>query len=332
MSVLKGGVLAWKKAGYPLIERGPVSSLFGRILVPLDGSEASEAVLYQAERLLCGRKGEVILFHSWDSAGAESGTAEEAEDYLKRIEERLTSIGAPVVRRLVARGPVGQSLPDAIRRENVSLVAMSSHGRETSPGEPVAATVEELLKGSRVPIFVARSFRPGASGEVVPSECEAPTIRRILVPLDGSSYSEAVLPYAKELGHLLGSRIIILHVAQDGSDVPGKFWGPLPPGESLGPPPGEDARPADRIEYMARTFAAAGLDTMTLHLAGDPITSILDFARPSAADLIAMTTHGQSGLAKILFGSIAERVLREAVLPTLVVRSDSPAAPQVEGV
>jgi len=64
VSVLKGGVAAWRAAGYPIVDRTPVSSLFGRVLVPLDGSSASEAVLYQAERLLCGKKGEVILFHA----------------------------------------------------------------------------------------------------------------------------------------------------------------------------------------------------------------------------------------------------------------------------
>lgn len=317
---------AWKLAGYPVVDRGPVSSLFGRILVPLDGSNASEAVLYQAERLLCGRKGEVLLFRSWDPEGAATESLESAEDYLHQIQERLHSGGAQVVRRILGRGPIGHSLPEALTAENVSLVAMSSHGRETSPFEPVAATVEEVLSRSRVPILVARSFRPSASGEFIPSECEAPTIQRILVPLDGGSACESVLPYARELGQMFGARIIILHVAQDGSEEPGRSWGALPPGESLGPPPGEGATPAQRIAYAARTFSFAGLETMTLAAGGDPIRSILEFARPSAADLIAVTTHGQSGLAQLLTGSVALQLLREAVLPTLLVRSDARGA------
>ena len=105
IKVLQGGVDAWKKAGYPIVDRAPVSSLFGRILVPLDGSEASEAVLYQAERLLCGRKSEVILFHSWSADSPDFGTLEAAEDYLKTVQGRLSSQGAQVLRRLVHRGP-----------------------------------------------------------------------------------------------------------------------------------------------------------------------------------------------------------------------------------
>ena len=87
--------------------------------------------------------------------------------------------------------------------------------------------------------------------------------------------------------------------------------------------PGTDATPDQRIEFAARTFSSAGLDTLAMNVGGEPITSILEFARPSAVDLIAMTTHGRTGLSKLLMGSVAQKVLREAVLPTLVVRSDA---------
>jgi len=323
---LQGGVDAWRKAGYPIVDRGPVSSLFGRILVPLDGSAASEAVLYQAERLLCGRKSEVLLFHGWDADSPAFATLEAAEDYLKSIQERLSSEGAQVLRRIVRKGPLTETLLETIERERVSLVALSSHGRETSSRAGVADPVESLLKGSPVPIFVARAYRPGGDGDPLPAECEAPSIRRILVPLDGSSTCESVMPYARELGQLLGALIVILHVSPEQNAEPGNFLGSRFSGRPLGPPPGTDASPAERIEYAARTFSAAGLETMTLNLGGDPVTAILDFARPSAVDLVAMTTHGRTGLSKLLMGSVAEKVLKEAILPTLLVRSGAAGA------
>ena len=317
---------AWRKAGFPIVDRGPVSSLFGRILVPLDGSEAAEAVLYQAERLLCGQKGDVILFHSWDPDAPAFPNRVSAEEYLNRVRDRLSS-GARAARILVGEGPIARSLADAVEAERATLVAISSHGRETGPREPVAAVLEDILKASPVPLFVARAFRPAGTGDPVPSECEAPTIRRILVPLDGSSTCEAIMPYAKELATLLGARIVILHVSDELGAEAGNFWGRNLSGEPLGPAPAADATPDQRVEYAARTFSSSGLETLALNRGGDPIATILDFARPSAVDLIAMTTHGRTGFAKLLIGSVALKVLREGLLPTLLVRSDAPGAP-----
>jgi nucleotide-binding universal stress UspA family protein len=308
------------------VDRAPVSSLFGRVLVPLDGSPASEAVLYQAERLLCGKKGEVILFHAWSPGSSDFNSEEEAGAYLNSVEKRL-STGGCVFRRLVGHGPLKDALPTAIETERASLVALSSHGRETSAHEPAADVIERVLEKSHVPVFVARAYRPGGLDEVQPAECEAPSIRRILVPLDGSSACEAVMPYVRELGQLLGALIVILHVDPEESEDSGSFLGNRVSGRPSGPVPGESASIEDRIEYAAKTFSAAGLETMTLTLGGDPVPTILNFARPSAVDLIAMTTHGKSGLSKLLLGSVAGKVLKEAILPTLVVTSDvdSPA-------
>lgn len=322
--VLKGGVEAWRKAGFPIVDRGRLPSLFGRILVPLDGSPASEAVLYQAERLLCGRTGEVVLFHAWtpDSGFA---TPEQAEKYLQTVEARLSSGGARL-RRVVRNGLLADSLPAVIDSERISLVALSSHGRDTSPRDPVAGVAESVLRQSRVPIFLARAYRHAGAADTAPSECEIPSIRRILVPLDGSSACEAVMPYARELGRLLGALIVLLHVSGEESEDPGSFVGTRVTGRPSGPAPGENASVTERIDYAARTFSAAGLETMTLTLGGDPIPTILNFARPSAVDLIAMTTHGRTGLSKLLMGSVAEKVLKEAILPTLVVTSDAAGA------
>jgi nucleotide-binding universal stress UspA family protein len=329
VGVLEGGVAAWKKAGYPIVDRGPVSSLFGRVLVPLDGSPASETVLYQAERLLCGRKGEVILFHAWSPGSTDFVSPEEAEQYLKSVEGRLLKKeGGGVVRHLLRSGPLKEALPEVMDSERVSLVALSSHGRETSSQEPVADVIDQVLRKSGVPIFLARAYRPSSLGDPVPAECEVPSIRRILVPLDGSSACEAVMPYARELGQLLGALIVVLHVNPGENADSGSFLGSKVTGRPSGPMPGESASVEERVDYAARTFSAAGLETMTLTLGGDPVSTILNFARPSAVDLIAMTSHGHRELARLPMGNVAGKVLREAILPTLVVTSGAVAPAQ----
>jgi nucleotide-binding universal stress UspA family protein len=328
VGVLEGGVDAWKKAGYPIVDRAPVSSLFGRILVPLDGSPASEAVLYQAERLLCGRKREVLLFHAWSPGSTDFASPEDAASYLRDVEHRLSTGDGCVIRRLVRIGSLTETLPLAIESERVSLVALSSHGRETSAREPVADVIERILEKSHVPVFLARAYRPGGLFEPQPAECVVPSIRRILVPLDGSSACEAVMPYARELGQLLGALIVVLHVDPEERVEPGSFVGNRVSGSPSGPVPGENSSVEERIAYAAKTFSAAGLETMTLTVGGDPVPAILNFARPSAVDLVAMTTHGRSGLSKLLLGSVAGKVLKEAILPTLVVTSDAAAPAQ----
>ncbi|HVR84854.1 MAG TPA: universal stress protein [Planctomycetota bacterium] len=322
VKVLREGVEAWKKAGFEIVER-PASSLFERMLVPLDGSEAAESVLYQAERLLCGRKGEVLLFHAWSAGSSAFGSPQAAEDYLRTVQDRLGRLGAHAIRRLVRTAPISDALPAVIQSEKASLVAISSHGRETSPRQAVAVAVEALLQGIQIPIFLARAYQPGGIGEPVPAQCEASSIRRILVPLDGSSSCEAVMPYARELGQFLGALIVILYITPEENGDPGDFLGSKVSGAPVGPAPGENASAEQRIEYAAKTFSAAGLETMILRRGGDPIATILDFARPSAVDLIAMTTHGRLGLSKLLVGSVAEQVMKEALLPTLLVGSDA---------
>jgi nucleotide-binding universal stress UspA family protein len=169
--------------------------------------------------------------------------------------------------------------------------------------------VEDVLRASRVPLLVGRAYlasAPQKSGSFVGEE---PFFRRILVPLDGSTASEAVIPHVLELGQMLEALVVLLHV-----DVEG------PEGQSGVPRPCEQ-----QLEDATRTITAVGLRTLVVRLEGNPLSSILGFARPSAVDLIAMTTHGASGNSRRM-GSVTLGVLRNAVIPTLVVRAATAAS------
>lgn len=304
-------------------DTGGATTLFERILVPLDGSPAAESILYQAQRLLCGRKSQVILFHARISDPPSPGSDVAAKNpaaYLKSVADRLTYQGARDVRTSLHSGPVRDALREAIQVERASLVAISSHGARTAPSVPLADAVDEVLRDTTVPLFVSRAFEAVSPDEVRPARCEPSNIRRILVPLDGSSVCEAILPFARELGQMLKALIVVLYVDPEMAEGPGEFLGTRVTGRPEGPTPGEAASADDRLAYAARFFSAVGLETMVMKLGGSPAATILGFARPSAVDLIAMTTHGRTGISKLLIGSVAQKVLREAFLPTLVVR------------
>jgi nucleotide-binding universal stress UspA family protein len=143
------------------------------------------------------------------------------------------------------------------------------------------------------------------------------TPRRALVPLDGSTVAEAIIPFVSRMAPPLGLEIALLRVVR---------WTPPQVME------GRHTVVVDNMERLnqeadlyLRTIAAQlstnGLRALTAVRVGDPATEILAGAHECEADLIAMTTHGRSALGRLLFGSVAEAVLRRASIPVFIVRA-----------
>jgi nucleotide-binding universal stress UspA family protein len=125
-------------------------------------------------------------------------------------------------------------------------------------------------------------------------------IRRILYPTDFSSYSNQAYFHAVALAENHGAQLTILYVYHEaGGDEDRNYWQ-----EQL-----EQIRPVD-----------PGIAVRHVFLNGDPATEIVRYARDSAADLIVMGTHGRTGLERLLMGSVAEKVMRDAACSVLVVK------------
>lgn len=147
--------------------------------------------------------------------------------------------------------------------------------------------------------------------------------QKILVPLDGSSLAEEVLPYAAGLAEVCGSTVVLLQVI---SVVrPG-----LAMAELSGPTGGaelveedlqmEEEKARTYLEWTAEPLRGRGLEVETATVRGVPATAIVQFARENGVDLIAISTHGRSGLGRLVFGSVADQVLRESGLPVLLIK------------
>jgi nucleotide-binding universal stress UspA family protein len=145
-------------------------------------------------------------------------------------------------------------------------------------------------------------------------------IRRILVPLDGSEMSAAVLPTVHQMARLYGAQVVLLHVIEA---RPGLY----PTATSTETP--QEAR-ASLEPYCA---GLQGVTVQTLVAKGSPSFAILDAAK-DGIDLVAMTTHGRSGPSRWVFGSVAEHVLHHIEAPLLVFRTSglSEGAPAPEKV
>jgi nucleotide-binding universal stress UspA family protein len=141
--------------------------------------------------------------------------------------------------------------------------------------------------------------------------------KRALVPLDGSAVAEAIIPFILEIAGPLDMEVLLLRVLE-----------PVVPTVIEGSRHVEvedvEARRRDAEEYLAPLAAEMrdkGLRVETLVRRGAPAAEIVAGAREAAADLIAMSTHGRSGLGRLLFGSVAEAVLRHAEIPVFLLRA-----------
>lgn len=140
--------------------------------------------------------------------------------------------------------------------------------------------------------------------------------KRALIPLDGSMVAEGIIPFILEIAGPLDMEVVLLRVVV-----------PIPPSVIEGARHVEvEDTEKRRLEAeaslapIAVDLRAKGVRTRTLVRRGEPRTEILGAAREAGADLIAMTTHGRSGLGRLLFGSVAEAVLRQSDIPVFLMR------------
>lgn len=145
------------------------------------------------------------------------------------------------------------------------------------------------------------------------------TIRRILAPTDFSDSSAPAVRYAAEMAEKFAAELVLLHVVQDLALV-------LP--DAVMPTPMPTADLTHLIETgrtaLANQVAALGLARLnpkTEVRVGSPYAEIDATAKEVGADLICISTHGRTGLAHLLLGSVAEKVVRRAPCPVLIVPS-----------
>jgi nucleotide-binding universal stress UspA family protein len=140
--------------------------------------------------------------------------------------------------------------------------------------------------------------------------------KRLLVPLDGSKLAEQTLPHAAAQAERFGAEIVLL-----------KVLGPLPEPSMAGRGAVRSAEEAsaqlaqDYLEGVAAGLREQGLPTQAVTVEGRPYVEIIRFAEEKDVDLIVMSTRGYSGLSRWLLGSVADRVVRGATVPILLVQA-----------
>lgn len=288
--------------------------MLSKVLVPLDGSKLSDRILAQVERLLVRDDAEVMLLRSVTepisvpATPAQRRLIDAAQQHLEGARDALVARGARASGSLLLGTDAAGKILAFARRYRPSLIAMSTHGRSGVRRWIRGSVAERVLRHSPFPVLLWNPFRAGAPKPGIPR------FRKILLPLDGSETSARILPLVGAFARLNGARVILFHTQVLYPTV-GDYAGfVLPP----------DPKSSRRIleGYRKRL---PGVKTSIRAALGLPAEAILEAAEREKVDLVALATHGRTGLSRWALGSVAEQVLRHCPLPVLVQRTGGPA-------
>jgi nucleotide-binding universal stress UspA family protein len=179
----------------------------------------------------------------------------------------------------------------------------------------VPATTEDHLAGKH-----DTEVRPSLAPAATPGRRRRQLYQRILVPLDGSPEAEAILPLAEDLidpetGELILLRAVLPYTPVPVADVPAPVFFEVTQEVQI--------EATDYVRRVAAPLTSRGLRVHLLTPTGEAAERIVQAARELGVQLIAMTTHGRSGLSRVVFGSVAEAVVREAPVPILLMRAST---------
>ena len=282
-----------------------------RILVPLDESLLAQAILPIVLHLARDQGTEVILLRAvqfqhplWrDAVTAEVQTLTEAERALQALAASLQEQRVRQARWVVWSAEPVQAIRDAAKAYRADLIAMATHGRGGLNRLLLGSVAAAVVGSAPVPVLLIRGEIP----------LKTWSLRRLLVPLSGDEASEAILPVAERFAGPADLELHLLEVVE-----------PLP--ASVEYVPGEELwafrrTEAERyLEKVAERLVAKGLRVTWSVRAGRAPEAIISAAKETGADLIAMATHGWGPLGRLVFGSIADEVLRASSVPVLLLR------------
>jgi nucleotide-binding universal stress UspA family protein len=299
-----------------------------QILVPLDGSSLAEQGLSCAVTLAQGLPAELVLLRAiWippdvlERVYASPVTVDafvaqleaEANDYLASLVEQLRKAGMKA-RHVVQHGPAAETILDYAKQSNSDQIVMATHGYSGIKRWTHGSVAERVLQTARVPLLLVRAKEENLDRDwLQPMNCQ-----RILVPLDGSAMAEQILPTVTPVAHALGAKLALFQVpiVYVSGWMTGEWYLPT---QGLLDTAEEDAQAY--LRTVADRLKEQGLDVTTAVSIGPVANCIIEYAEANHMDLIAMCTHGRTGLARWALGSVADRVLRAGDTPILLVRA-----------
>ena len=301
--------------------------MYDKLLIPLDGSKTAEAVLPYARSLSRKLKFPVTLLTVIDtselsrSVSAADGLYLDrlVEDETQRSAEYLAKIGETFVDGAVAtrteKGRTAEVIIESAAADKGTLIMMATHGRSGLKRFLLGSVTEKVLRGANNPLLLVRA------NESAPTGGEA-TLKSVIVPLDGSELAESILPVVEASAKKLGLEVVLFRAYM----IP---YGAYTAGEGFYDPVNLEAFRSglrqESIDYLERRAAALrrnGVKNVScVAKEGLSADEIIKFARATPDNLIAMCSHGYSGVKRWALGSVTETLVRHAGDPVLVLRA-----------
>ena len=293
--------------------------MFEKILVPLDGSPLAERALTPALALAQQGHGEVILLsvpyakqivvEDWDNYGFDQSLEQSQQELTAYLEGLKAKKAQPdlTLKTVVEVGDEASVIVDMAVDEEIDLIVMATHGRSGISRWMLGSITERVLRHAPCPVLVIREDKP---------------LSHILITLDGSALSECALDPGMEVASRLGGHVTLLSV-ETSRDIDPAFTTELDKIEAgLGARTIEDFyhRTESYLQSLARKWQA-DLEQV-IHIApktGPIAQAILDFIETEDVDLVVMATHGRTGLRRWVYGSVTEKVMRQAKCALLIV-------------
>jgi nucleotide-binding universal stress UspA family protein len=287
------------------------------ILVPLDGSANSEHSLAIAVSLAMRAKATIRLVHVRQPMPDHFGVAPppKEQDYLDLLAWKIRQATHLSIYATVLEGPVAETIAEYAHSVSANLIVMTSHGRGPFSRFWLGGVADQLIRRASTPLIVVRPPEDGRDAEPTDHDWKP---RRILVALDGSTLAEAVLRRAVELAKLFSAELTLVRVVE-----------PIP----LLTPSGLEPQPLildstvlDELKTQARTYLEGiadklrkdGLPASCRVVIDDRVApAILEEGREF--DLMALATHARHGVARMMLGSVTDKLVRGATSPVLVV-------------
>jgi nucleotide-binding universal stress UspA family protein len=319
--------------------------MFTKVIVPLDGSDLAQQMVPCAAGIAHSLLIPLQLLHVVDPAGVRARDAAERSDgvsldetdphamdfqalsevthkgyvdqamenqegwgraYLGGLAQRLRAEGKRVETTVTLGTPAAVIAQEA-QQDGQALVAMATHGRSGLARLFMGSVADAVLHHGTMPMLL---FRP-KPGHITPER----TPGTIIVPLDGSALSEQALPLAAVLGRALGAKVLLARAMSTYA------LAPVPAGPGVFLPSYADDDAKSYLDTRVHSLCVDRVDADEIVLRGDPGMEIVRLAETTRDSMVLMTSHGRSGIARTVLGSVAEEIVRRSPSPVLVMRA-----------
>ncbi len=276
------------------------------ILIPIDGTESVEETLLYVRSISPKSETHIVLMQVTPNVNA-ANAAIEVHPNVNAIHDALENEGWAVKREARIGDPVRELIKMAILLPSTMLL-MSTHGRSGIERIRDGSVTEQVLKQSPCPVFILHSSRPEPADKRTKD-----LFKRILVPLDGTDASSAILDCVERFAKMHDSEIVMFHDEMEHA-------------ESEDEKAAIKAKLQDQSVALANTGLKVSLDMTTYKR---PIREILDRIDEMEIDLVSMATHGDGGERRAMDESVTAEVVRHSNCP-LLVWSAEPQCPSVK--